>query len=817
MTEEEILQQLDIDFGAVAPQEQMLPGADAPQPGLTVERARQFAEESGPVGTAVRSAMSSASAGLSQPMLDALAEYFGDTGDTGFSAAEKLQILEQQYPDAALGGSIAGAVTPFGATSLVGRGATALATKLGPKAVSGMSKEAAKQLARKSAIQQGAARVAGDIGLGGLQAGLEDKSVAGGMAAGALGGAIGEGLDPLATPLARKYGEKVAAQIEAKTGIGKTTQKILTSIDNLQKAKGKLEITVASRRGEGEKAIEAARQKDITQARTAKKELAKAEKELARLQTRISKGDFKQGTPEYNALQEADAAVSSAQKYVDQLSNEIDKLTGRAEIAAGKARRADVKASEKAIADIEAGKIPEAADVKSAQKALTQKESALEGLTRRAEVEAGKQEQAVKKGLEKEIAKTQAKIESQEGQERMIGVLRRLMEESDEQMDAFRKQLDAAKKSEEAAKQFEAKGKAEAPAEKPALTGEQFRYQRGESQEEREFLEDAYAMGESLRKTADAIGMDFRTLNRKLNKKYGITRESAKEASEKRAAERAAQAEKAAAPEVAPEVLPRPKAPGLFEAYPSTKGDIRQVMKGEAAAPGERQILEQRLAGQQQALSEVGPVGVEQTAYRQALESQQQAVAQAQQAYEQASQAGREAAATRLAAEQEKLAKLQEPGIFDVGASEFAQTIGRKQQTLEEAQQTLQQAQQAQRQAKEAFDAAPSPLADEQLRLANQAVEDAQENVADIASRAGEGQEFARQQMRSALEPIESMVELTDKQLNQAISQLEAQGKITQSEMSTIQRLLAGGDAEARAMVRNIVYEKMQEDQLTNQ
>jgi hypothetical protein len=780
----------------VAIEDGMLPGADAPQPGLTVERARQFAEESGPVGTAVRSAMSSASAGLSQPMLDALAEYFGGTGDTGFSAAEKLQILEQQYPDAALGGSIAGAVTPFGATSLVGRGATALATKLGPKAVSGMSKEAAKQLARKSAIQQGAARVAGDIGLGGLQAGLEDKSVAGGMAAGALGGAIGEGLVPLATPLARKYGEKVAAQIEAKTGIGKTTQKILTSIDNLQKAKGKLEITVASRRGEGEKAIEAARQKDITQARTAKKELAKAEKELARLQTRISKGDFKQGTPEYNALQEADAAVSSAQKYVDQLSNEIDKLTGRAEIAAGKARRADVK---------------------SAQKALTQKESALEGLTRRAEVEAGKQEQAVKKGLEKEIAKTQAKIESQEGQERMIGVLRRLMEESDEQMDAFRKQLDAAKKSEEAAKQFEAKGRAEAPAEKPALTGEQFRYQRGESQEEREFLEDAYAMGESLRKTADAIGMDFRTLNRKLNKKYGITRESAKEASEKRAAERAAQAEKAAAPEVAPEVLPRPKAPGLFEAYPSTKGDIRQVMKGEAAAPGERQILEQRLAGQQQALSEVGPVGVEQTAYRQALESQQQAVAQAQQAYEQASQAGREAAATRLAAEQEKLAKLQEPGIFDVGASEFAQTIGRKQQTLEEAQQTLQQAQQAQRQAKEAFDAAPSPLADEQLRLANQAVEDAQENVADIASRAGEGQEFARQQMRSALEPIESMVELTDKQLNQAISQLEAQGKITQSEMSTIQRLLAGGDAEARAMVRNIVYEKMQEDQLTNQ
>ena len=814
MTDEEFMQLVQ---SSQKPEQGMLPGADAPEPGLTVERARQFAEESGPVGTAIRSAMSSATAGLSQPMLDALAEYFGETGDTGFSAAEKLRILEQQYADAALGGSIAGAVTPFGATSLVGRGLTTLATKLGPKVASEMSKEAAKQLARKSAVQQGAARVAGDIGLGGLQAGLEDKSVAEGMAAGALGGVIGEGLMPLATPLARKYGEKVAAKIEAKTGIGKTTQKILTTIDNLQKAKGKLEITAASRRSEGAKAIEAARQKDITQARSAKKELLKAEKELAKLQTRINKGDFKQGTPEYNALQDADAAVSSAQKYVDQLSSEIDKLIGRAEIAEGKTKQAGIKATQKTIADIEAGKIPETADVKSAQKALAQKESALEGLTRRAEVEAGKQEQAVKKRLEKEIAKTQAKIESQEGQERMTVVLRRLMEESDEQMDAFRSQLDAAKKSEEAAKKFEAKGKAEAPAEKPTLTGKQFRYQRGESQEEKEFLEDAYATGESLRKIAEAIEMDFRTLNRKLNKKYGITRESAKEASEKRAAERAAQAEKAAAPEVAPEVLPRPKAPGLFEAYPSTKGDIRQVMKSEAAAPGERQILEQRLAGQQQALSEVGSVGVEQTAYRQAIESQKQSVAQARQAYEQAEQAGRKAAAARLAAEQDKLAKMQEPGIFDVEASEFAQTIGRKQQTLQQAQQDLQQAQQAQRQAQEAFDAAPSPLADEQLRLANQAVEDAQENVADIASRVGEGEEFARQEMRSALKPIESMVELTDKQLNEAISQLEAQGKITESEMSMIQRFLARGDLEARAVVRNIVYEKMQEDQLTNQ
>ena len=147
MTDEEFMQLVQ---ASQKPEQGMRPGADAPQPGLTVERARQFAEESGPVGTAVRSAMSSASAGLSQPMLDALAEYLGqDTGDTGFSAAEKLQILEQQYPDAALGGSIAGAVTPFGATSLVGRGATALA-KGAPKAM------------------QAAARVAGDIGLGGL-------------------------------------------------------------------------------------------------------------------------------------------------------------------------------------------------------------------------------------------------------------------------------------------------------------------------------------------------------------------------------------------------------------------------------------------------------------------------------------------------------------------------------------------------------------------------------------------------------------------------------------------------------------------------
>ena len=780
-------------------EEGMIPGADAPQPGETVARAREFAEKSGPVGTAVRSAMSSASVGLANPLLDALAEYLGgDTGDTGFSAAEKLQILEQQYPEAAMGGSIAGAMTPLGAPSLVGRGTTVLA-KAAPKAM------------------QAAARVAGDVGLGGLQAGLEDKSIAGGMAAGALGGAIGEAVLPLATPIARKYGKKVAAQIEAKTGVGAATQKILNSINNLQKAKGRLEIQAASQRSAGEKAAEAARQKDITQARTAKKELAKAEKELARLQTKISKGDFKQGTPEYDALQETSAAVSSAQQYVDRLSKEIDQLTGRAEIAAGRAQQADIKATEKAIAGIEAGKIPEAADVGAARKTLAQKESALEGLTRRAEVAAGKQEQSAKGAIEKEIAKTQAKIESQEGRERMIGVLRRLMEESEEAANKFRKDLDAAKRTEEAAKQFKAKDKAEAPAEKPALTGEQFRYQRGENQEEKEFLEDAYAMGESLRKTAEAIGMDFRTLNRKLNKKYGITRESAKEASEKRAAERAAQAEKAATPEVAPEVLPRPKAPGLFEAYPSTKGDVRQVMKAEAAAQGERQVLEQKLAGQQQALSEVKPVGIEQTGYGPAIESQRQVVEQARQAYRQASQANKEAAATKLAAEQEKLARLQEPGIFDVEAGAFGQTIGRKQQDLEQAQQVLQQAQQAQRQAKEAFDAAPSPLADEQLRLANQAVEDAQENIADIAGRVGEGQTFAKQQMQSALKPLQSMIELTDRQLNQAIDQLQAQGKITQGEMSTIQSLLAGGDAEARAMVRNIVYEKMQENQLTNQ
>ena len=77
----------------VAIEEGMIPGADAPQPGETVERARQFAKESTPAGAFVRSAMSSVSAGLSNPMIDAVADALGIPQE--FTAAEKLQILEE--------------------------------------------------------------------------------------------------------------------------------------------------------------------------------------------------------------------------------------------------------------------------------------------------------------------------------------------------------------------------------------------------------------------------------------------------------------------------------------------------------------------------------------------------------------------------------------------------------------------------------------------------------------------------------------------------------------------------------------------------
>lgn len=831
MTEEEILRQLDIDFAEDEPQ-QMPPGADAPQPGETVARAREFAEKSGPTGTAARSFMSSTTAGLANPLLDVLGEvstikaineFLGVDTFPEFTAAQKLQILKEQeklqeaqqdsmLPKASTVGSVLGAMTPGGASALTGRAIT-------------------KALASSPAVRQAGARILGDVALGGLQAGLEDESVLGGAVGGAIGGTIGETVVPFAAPAAKRYGEAIKEKIGAKTGLNKTTSKLLAEIDKLLGKKTSLEEKLITAESRGARRIGVAERDDLIEAQAAKEQIRKAEQGLAKLKSKIERGKFKEGTPEAIQLDEAKKAVSAAEGALKTRENALNTLIRQAEVAGGKTQQTQIKEAQKTIAGIEAGAVPEAAAETAASKTLAKQEEALQKLTQRAEIAAGKKTQASKDAVQKEINRTKARLEEQGTQEQLIGVLRRLMEESDESAKAYQKQLGAAKRSEEELAAFK-KRQAEQTPEQAAAEPEaapslaDFRYGREQVDQERELLEDAYATGQSLRALGDQLGIPFQTLQKRIKNKYGITRESAKEASEKRAAERAAKQEQVeAAPEAptetAPELIPRPARPGLFEAYPTTGADIRTVMKEEAGAPIKRQALEQQLASQQKALGEVAPVGVESTQYAQALESQKQLVEQAQQALEQASQATKQAAAERLAQEQAKLAQLQQPGVFDIEAGAFGQAIGTQRGLVDQARQTLAQAQEKVAQAQQAFDAAPSPGAQLELDAAESALEAAKENLQSVTARQAQGGRaaFERQMLARETEPMQKGIELTDEQLSKKVAEYERLGKITEAQMTRWQRILASADQEAKAMVRNLVYQQMQqpEQQLTNQ
>lgn len=825
MTDEEFMQLMQA--GQQQPEEGMLLGADAPQPGETVARAREFAEKSGPTGTALRSAMSSATAGLANPLVDVLGdvpvikainELLGVDTFPEFTTSQKLQILKEQerlqetqqdsmLPKASTVGSVLGAMTPGGVSALTGRGIT-------------------KALVSSPAVRQAGARVLGDVALGGLQAGLEDESVLGGAVGGAVGGAIGESVVPFVAPAAKRYGEKIKETIGAKTGLNKTTSKLLTEIDKLLGKKTQLEQNLIGAESRGARKIGVAERDDLIEAQKAKEQVKKAEKDLAKLKSKIERGKFKEGTPEAIQLDEAKKAVSAAQGALKTKENALDTLVRQAEVAGGKAQQAQIKETQKTIAGIEAGAVPEAAAETAASKTLAKQEEALQKLTQRAEIAAGKKTEASREAVQKEINRTKARLEEQGTQEQLIGVLRRLVEESDESAKAYRKQLGAAKRSEEELAAFKKK-QAEQTSEQAAAEPEaapslaDFRYGREQIDQERELLEDAYATGQSLRALGDQLGIPFQTLQKRIKNKYGITRESAKEASEKRAAERAAkQVQAEAAPEVAPELIPRPAKPGLFEAYPTTEADIRTVMKEEAGAPIKRQALEQQLASQQKALGEVTPVGVESTQYAQALESQKQLVEQAQQALEQASQATKQAAAERLAQEQAKLADLQEPGIFDVEAGAFGQAIGTQRDLVDQARQALAQAQERVTQAQQAFDAAPSPGAQLELDVAEDALEAAKETLQSVTARQAQGGRaaFERQMLARETEPMRRGIELTDKQVKEKLAEYERQGKITEAQMTRWQRILASADQEAKAMVRNLVYEKMQQEEpLTNQ
>jgi len=542
MTDEEFMQL------AQAAQQEM-PPAEAPPQGMTPQ---QFAQEAGPIGAAARSYMSSATAGLSQPVLDALSSLLGD--ETGLTAAEKLKAGEEEYFLPSTLGSLAGYITPFGAAS----GVTRLITK-------GLTS------APKAA--QAAGRVAGDVGLGALEALLSDKDVGGAAAGGALGGAAGEVIGPAV----RAVGGKMAARRASELMNNPKYRKVYDEVDKLLGKKLDIEAKIPAKEGEAAAKTFRAKQSDIAKARQAEKELARAQKDVAKVQEDIAKGKFQQGTPEAQQLQET--------------KREFDNL----------------------------------------QRLLQQRESALNTLIRQAEVAGGKATESGRKAIQSEIDKIGARLEDLDVKEQLTGVLRRLVTESDEAFKARAKQATKARQSEEALAEFQARQAQQAPgqvaeqaaeAARPSLS--EFRYSRQASDVERELLEDAIATGKSWRDLEEVVGVPRATLYRRAKERYGITPESAREAVEKRAAERAAAQEARAAaappPEAPPELVPRPSKPGLFEEFPYGEGDIRKVMTEEAGIPVQRQSLEaQQAAAQAKMAQQPSVFDIEAGPYSQAL------------------------------------------------------------------------------------------------------------------------------------------------------------------------------------------------------
>ena len=691
----------------VAIEEGMIPGADAPQPGQTVERARQFAEESTPAGAFARSAMSSVSAGLANPLIDAVADALGIPQE--FTAAEKLQILEEQFPKASLAGGVAGAVTPLGAPSMTGRALTALTAKAAPM------------------VQKGA-RVAGDVALGALQAGADGKDVVEGAAAGLIGSGAGEVAGAVASPGAQAFKKTQEDIIRASVKKGSPIQRVLDSVNNLQKSKIELQTKISDKISELDEKLVIGTQKGNQEINKLKKDLNKARKDAADVQRDIDLGKYKQGTPEHEAAKAANEGAKAAEDF------------------------------------------------------FSKQEQALDGLMQKRLIETGKERKTAISSAKAGIEQATKNLQKEQTQARLVQAIRNLAEESDESIKAYKKQLKAAKKSERkrAAQREAQKAAAEAPAEetieevaKPALSD--FRYTREQSEAEKELLEDAYATGFSLRALAEQVGIPFQTLQKKIKNKYGITRESAEKAvaeraakAEAQAAEAAAAAKEAPAPELEPLAakVPRPKPLNLLDVYQSTPSTIRKSLEAQSGSP----------------------IKVE-------------------------------AAQEELARQQAKLAEARQPGMFDIDESAFSEAIQAQKSKVAQAQQDLQQKLAVKEQAEAAFKAAPSPAGEEALMLAKEAVANAEDALTGaMQQQAGRGAAMeARKQAATA--PMRQQLSQTDQQLSNQLDELARLEKISMRQLKGFKAILASADQEAKAMVRNLVYQQMQqpEQQLTNQ
>ena len=269
--------------------------------------------------------------------------------------------------------------------------------------------------------------------------------------------------------------------------------------------------------------------------------------------------------------------------------------------------------------------------------------------------------------------------------------------------------------------------------------------------------------------------MPFQTLQKKIKNKYGITRESAEKAVAERAAKAEAQAAAAAAAAKeapAPELEPlaakvaRPKPLNLLDVYQSTPSTIRKSLEAQSGSP----------------------IKVE-------------------------------AAQEELARQQAKLAEARQPGVFDIDESAFGEAIQAQKSKVAQAQQNLQQKLAVQEQAEAAFKAAPSPAGEEALMLAKEAVANAEDALTGaMQQQAGRGAAMeARKQAATA--PMKQQLSQVDQQLSNQLDELARLEKISMRQLKGFKAILASGDQEAKAMVRNLVYQQMQqpEQQLTNQ
>jgi hypothetical protein len=310
------------------------PVAPVPAPVDRAAAEKAFVEESGPVGAAIRGAMSGASFGAAPKMgqaVDYLLESIGlldRNAPEYISPQRKLQLLQEAFPKASFGGEIAGGIAP---SALTGGAASAIA---GPgasvarkAAVTGLVEGAAG--GATSALQGGDAM---DIALGSL-----------------LGGTLGAAPMAMAARGASKEAAKNAAEL-AKTmskpeygaavnQVSKLEMKLLNENTKLNTIIGNLESEKVSLRRKAESELKGliAEQEKIA-------------KEAASLRTKLEQASPTSKTsPEYLEFKQADEQVKRLQKLADDAKKKISQVQATAPTKLGAERERGIAAAKKGV------------------------------------------------------------------------------------------------------------------------------------------------------------------------------------------------------------------------------------------------------------------------------------------------------------------------------------------------------------------------------------------------------------------------------------------------------------------------------------